>query len=101
MMIGPGQPGALDRGDRHEMAIARAMSALNSQHPAEAQRIAGDVLKADPRHARALYVFGGALLMQGRVPDAIAVLEIGRARPAGSRARYDAGDRAAPRGPFR
>jgi tetratricopeptide (TPR) repeat protein len=69
----PGQP--LDRGDRHAMAIAQAMAALNGDRAGEAERIAADVLKAEPRHARALYVRGGALLMQGRIHDAIAVLE--------------------------
>jgi tetratricopeptide (TPR) repeat protein len=65
-------PGGGARGDE---ALQRAMIALNGQRPAEAERIAGEVLKTDPRHARALYIFGCALLMQGRTEDAIASLE--------------------------
>jgi tetratricopeptide (TPR) repeat protein len=64
--------GGVGRGDD---ALSRAMFALNSQRPNEAERIAGEVLKADPRHARALHIFGCALLMQGRARDAIAPLE--------------------------
>jgi len=76
MANGPGHPmapgGGVGRGDD---ALSRAMFALNSQRPNEAERIAGEVLKADPRHARALHIFGCALLMQGRASDAIAPLE--------------------------
>jgi tetratricopeptide (TPR) repeat protein len=76
MANGPGHPmaprGGVGRGDD---ALSRAMFALNSQRPNEAERIAGEVLKADPHHARALHIFGCALLMQGRARDAIAPLE--------------------------
>jgi tetratricopeptide (TPR) repeat protein len=65
-------PGGGGRGDD---ALSRAVLALNSQRPNEAERIAGEVLKADPRHSRALHIFGCALLMQGRAEDAIAPLE--------------------------
>ncbi len=73
MPIGPGHLKApdADRGD----ALQRARSALDSQRPHEAQRICEDVLKANPRHAQALHIFGCALLMQGRSQDAIAPLE--------------------------
>jgi tetratricopeptide (TPR) repeat protein len=64
--------GGAGRGDD---ALARAIFALNNQRPGEAELIAGEVLKADPRHARALQIFGHALLMQGRFHDAIAALE--------------------------
>jgi tetratricopeptide (TPR) repeat protein len=63
--------GGADRSD----TVARAMFALNGQRPQEAQRIAEEVLKSNPRHARALHIFGCALLMQGRAQDAIAPLE--------------------------
>jgi len=63
-------------GGRGDDALSRAIFALNSQRPNEAERIAGEVLKADPRHARALHIFGCALLMQGRAEDAIAPLEV-------------------------
>jgi Tfp pilus assembly protein PilF len=55
--------------------LQRAMSALDRQRPHEAELIAGNVLKSDPRHARAMHVLGCALLMQGRAQDAVAALE--------------------------
>ena len=57
---------------------------MNSQRPGEAELIARDVLRNHPQHPRALHVLGYALLMQGRVEDAIAALE-----PA-ARRRHDA-----------
>ena len=63
--------GGMDRGD----PLQRAMVALNSQRPQEAERIAQDILKADPRHGKALHVLGCALLMQGRAQEAVAPLE--------------------------
>jgi tetratricopeptide (TPR) repeat protein len=56
-------------------AVQQALFALNSQRPDEAERIAGAVLKHDPRHGKALHIFGCALLMQGRAAEAIAPLE--------------------------
>jgi tetratricopeptide (TPR) repeat protein len=57
-------------------ALQRAMFALNSGRPGEAERIVTDVLKANPRHILALQVMGGALQMQNRIADAIAPLEM-------------------------
>jgi tetratricopeptide (TPR) repeat protein len=73
MPIGTGHLRAsdADRGD----ALRRARLALDGQRPQDAQRICEDVLKAEPRHAQALHIFGCALLMQGRSQDAIAPLE--------------------------
>jgi tetratricopeptide (TPR) repeat protein len=73
MPIGPGHLRApdADPGD----PLYRARSALDSQRPREAQLICEELLKADPRHAQALRIFGCALLMQGRSQDAIAPLE--------------------------
>jgi tetratricopeptide (TPR) repeat protein len=73
MPIGTGHLRAsdADRGD----ALSRARLALDGQRPQDAQRICEDVLKAEPRHAQALHIFGCALLMQGRSQDAIAPLE--------------------------
>jgi tetratricopeptide (TPR) repeat protein len=73
MPIGTGHLRAsdADRGD----ALRRARLALDGQRPQDAQRICENVLKAEPRHAQALHIFGCALLMQGRSQDAIAPLE--------------------------
>lgn len=65
-------PGGASRFDE---ALQRAILALNGARPQDAERIAGEVLKAEPRHARALHILGSALLMQGRAEDAIAALE--------------------------
>ena len=51
------------------------MRALDGNRLNEAEQIARDVLNADRRNAKALYVLGSALLMQGRPRDAIAPLE--------------------------
>ena len=67
----PGHPGAIGNGD----ALQRAMRALDGHRLNEAEQIARDVLNADRRNAKALYVLGSALLMQGRPLDAIAPLE--------------------------
>jgi tetratricopeptide (TPR) repeat protein len=55
--------------------LQRAMFALNSHRPNEAEQIADKILKADPRNSQALNILGSALLMQDRVNDAIALLE--------------------------
>jgi tetratricopeptide (TPR) repeat protein len=74
MANGPQHPGAIG-GGRNDEPLQRAMFALNSQRPGDAERIAGEVLKRDSRHSGALYILGCALLMQGRAGDAIAPLE--------------------------
>src|SRR6202166_3368436 len=81
MTNGPGYPRAPDEGDE---LVHRAGLALNSKRPGEAELIARDVLRDHPQHPRALHVLGYALLMQGRVEDAITALE-----PA-ARRRHDA-----------
>jgi tetratricopeptide (TPR) repeat protein len=58
-----------------DAALQRAMIALNSGHPADAERIAADVLKTNRRHVLALQVLANALLLQNRIADAIAPLE--------------------------
>jgi len=60
--------------DRRE-AVRQAAFALNSERPDDAERIAAEVLKSDPRDPGALHIFGCALLMQGRAKEAIAPLE--------------------------
>lgn len=62
-------------GLHRDEAIRHALLALNAQRPRDAELIARDLLKADPRHARALHILGAALLMQGRAEEAIAPLE--------------------------
>jgi len=56
-------------------ALQRARLALHHQRPQDAERIAGELLKRDPRLAQAVTIYGYALLMQGRAEDAIAALE--------------------------
>lgn len=56
-------------------ALQQAAFALNNQRPAEAEQITAAVLKSQPRDARALQIFGCAVLMQGRAAEAIAPLE--------------------------
>ena len=77
MANGPGHPRPPDGGSagRGDDALQRATFALNNQRPDEAERLAGEMLKAEPRHAKALQIFGCALLMQGRGQEAIAPLE--------------------------
>jgi tetratricopeptide (TPR) repeat protein len=71
-----GYPRTLASGaSRSDEAVQRALFALNNQRPNEAQRIAGEVLKVDPRNARALQILGCALLIQGRPQDAVVPLE--------------------------
>jgi len=56
-------------------ATARAIAALSNGRPQEAERIAGEALRAVPGNSEALSILGQSLLMQGRVDDAIAALE--------------------------
>ncbi len=52
-----------------------ALTALNAGRPQDAERLARDVLKADPRDAQAIRILGYALLMQERAAEAVAALE--------------------------
>lgn len=58
--------------------LERALLALQSQRPVEAERIVNEVLAAKARHPRALSLLGYALLMQARTQEAVAVLEDAR-----------------------
>ena len=71
----PQHPAAIGGSGRHDAALQQAMLALDSQRPGDAERITGEILKRDPRHAGALVVLGRALLSQGRAEEAIAPLE--------------------------
>ena len=55
--------------------LQRALMALNAQRPGDAERLAGEVLKVNPRHVEALKIAGRAACLQGRASDAIALLE--------------------------
>jgi Flp pilus assembly protein TadD len=58
-----------------EETLRRAMSAIQSQQPDYAAKLAQDILKRNPNHPNALHIFGYALLMQDRPSDAIPPLE--------------------------
>jgi tetratricopeptide (TPR) repeat protein len=81
---GPLHPRAFGGSDRSSEALQRAMSALDGGRPQEAERIAAELLEADPHHGRALYLRGSALVMQDRAAEAIVSLE------AAARGRHDA-----------
>ena len=55
--------------------LQRAMSAIQSQRPEEAARLAQEVLGKNPGHPNAQHLFGYALLMQDRAEEAIPPLE--------------------------
>lgn len=55
--------------------LQRARVALNSDRPQDAERLAEEILKLDPRNAAAMQVRGCALLMQKRAADALAPLQ--------------------------
>jgi len=63
--------------------LQQAVFALNAKRPEQAQRIAEEILKRDPRNAGALHILGFALLMRGCAQDAVAPLE------AAARGRHD------------
>jgi tetratricopeptide (TPR) repeat protein len=72
----PGHPWVPGSGaGGNDDVLQRAMTALGGNRPNEAEQIARDILNADRRNARASYVLGSALVMQGRPQDAIAPLE--------------------------
>jgi hypothetical protein len=62
-----GAPGGT-AGRDHD-ALQRAKFALHNQRPQDAERIAGELIKSDPRHSQALNILGYALLMQGRADE--------------------------------
>lgn len=71
----PAASRAMGGGPSGDDPLAPAVFALNNRRPQDAERIAGEVLKAHPRHSRALHILGHALLMQGRPNDVLAVVE--------------------------
>jgi tetratricopeptide (TPR) repeat protein len=59
----------------HTEALAQAKFALNTGRPADAERIAGELLKANAGNREAAKLLGRALLMLNRFDEAAAVLE--------------------------
>src|SRR4051794_1839598 len=76
MATGRGPSNAPGRGAAAgDDVLRRAMFELKNGRPAEAERIASEVLKRSPRDIGALHILGGAWLLQGRAADAIAPLQ--------------------------
>jgi tetratricopeptide (TPR) repeat protein len=55
--------------------LQQAIVAANAGRLGDAERLAGEVLKANPRHVEASKIAGRAARLQGRAADAIALLE--------------------------
>jgi tetratricopeptide (TPR) repeat protein len=70
-----GNPSAAAGAGGNDNVLQEALFALNRHDPREAERIAGEVLRTTPYNARALHIFGCALLMQGHAEAAITPLE--------------------------
>ena len=56
-------------------ALHRCSAALAQRRPAEAERIAREVLATSPQHPAALFFLGVAHLVQGRAAEAVKPLE--------------------------
>lgn len=56
-------------------ALHRCSAALAQRRPAEAERIAREVLTKSPQHPAALFFLGVAMLVQGRASEAVSPLE--------------------------
>ena len=73
------QPGPFDTRQRapgaSEEALRQASAAIHADRPADAERIASELLKANSGNRRAMQLLGTALLMQNRNEEAIAQLE--------------------------
>src|SRR5690242_6029353 len=75
MAASPLHPMALGHRAEPGDLLQQARLALNAKRPQDAQRIAQQILKNDPRRPQALHILGCALLMQDRAAEAIAPLE--------------------------
>lgn len=70
------QPTGLNERQRAQAeALQRAQLAIQNERPADAERLAGEVLNANSGHLEATKILGYALLMQGRADEAAAPLE--------------------------
>lgn len=70
--------GTAQSGSSRDQMLDHAGPALARQRPQDAERIAREVLRDEPRHLRALQILGYALVTQGRGAEAIAPLETAR-----------------------
>jgi Tfp pilus assembly protein PilF len=77
-------PGGGGAADHKNDVLERAKLALRNGQPHEAERLATELLKTDPRNFRALHILGCALLSQGRALEALTPLE------SAARGRHDA-----------
>jgi Flp pilus assembly protein TadD len=59
----------------NESALQQAAFAMHGGHPEDAERIAGEILRRNPRDPQAAHIYGYALHLQGRDEEAIAPLE--------------------------
>jgi tetratricopeptide (TPR) repeat protein len=73
MAMQPGVPN--DRQRAQAAALQQANLAIQNERPADAERIAGEILKANAGHLEATKILGYALLMQGRAQEAVGPLE--------------------------
>ena len=73
MAMLPGVPNERQRA--HAEALQRAKLAIQNDRPADAERLASEILKANAGHLEATKVLGYALVMQGRAEAALAPLE--------------------------
>ena len=76
MAAGPPHPMVFGGSAAPADPLQHAALALNAERPQEAQRIAEQILKANPGNGRALHILGCALLMQGRAEDSITPFEM-------------------------
>jgi predicted Zn-dependent protease len=65
----------VQQGRPSDQALDRAMFALRTQRPAEAEQLAAGVLKANRGNVRAAVIHGQALLAQNRAEEAIVSLQ--------------------------
>ncbi len=69
------QPTPNDKQRTQAETLQRAKLAIQNERAADAERLAGEILKANSGHAEAIKILGYALLMQGKAEDAVPPLE--------------------------
>jgi Flp pilus assembly protein TadD len=74
-MMMTNEPSDASSGGGHDdTGLEQARLALDNGRPEDAERIAAELLGADPHHAGALHILGCALTMQGRYDAAVDAL---------------------------